>query len=1087
MKRTKSSIHYLLSIASLLLMSKSGMAQFYQGYQMDFGKNRIQYEAPDWTFYRFKNFDTYFYLGGKELAVSLGQTADKEIEQLEKLFDFRTEGRLQFLVYNKLSDYKQSNVGLGSDDLNGNTGGLTRIVGNKVLLYFDGNYDHFKITMREGIAQVLMDQLMYGGNVKDRLQSSLLLTLPEWYTQGLISFAAENWNTDLDNRMRDMIVSGKFKKFNTALEIDPELASHSMWQYIAQTYGETSISNILYLTRLNRNVESGFSYVLNESLKSLSKNWLLHYQKIYNDSDTNRTWPEGDEIKIKAKDGLVVNQVKASPDNRYSAFVTNQYGKYRVCLYDQSSKKKKRIWKGGYKDLSSITDHSYPVLAWHPSGQYLTMFRELKGKIYMEYYFPSTGKKEINKFFYFEKVLDASYSSDGQDIILSAIQKGQSDLFVYNVRTRTHQQLTNDVFNDLNPRYIYDSQFIIFSSNRPSDTLGLNYYNPYSSAQINHDIFLYDISQRSNVLLRITKTENENESHPLSSSANAFVFLSDQNGIKNRIAGTLDSVIAYIDTLEHYRYIIDLKPQTDFARGIESYDINASFTQKIELYKRGGKYRLVRSANDPLLSLNSLPSKTHYANLLALEARKIATTRTDVVRIPAQKPNNDSLKIDINNYIFQSEFNQTKANEFGTSKVATLLTSSESLTIDSFTLQLPKQRNYDISFSSEYFLAQLDNNLLNFTYQKFTGGAPYFDPGLNGLFKLGISDLFDDYKIKGGFRLSGNLNSNEYLLSVLNQRKRLDKEYSFFRQAREFFTFSSIVKVQTHEARTTFTYPFSNLKALKGSIGFRSDRTAFLSTDIPNLREETQYDYWANIKIEYVFDNTLPRGLNLFNGTRYKAFFELFNQLNQDKNNIAVVGFDVRHYQKIHKQIIFASRLAGSTSFGKQKLIYYLGSTNNTLVPTDNFDFSIPIDFSQNYAFQAVATNVRGFLYNIRNGNSFAVANNEIRIPIFEYLINTPIRSDFIRNFQAVGFADIGTAWTGNSPYDEDNAFNSIVINQAPLFINIKRKVDPIVAGYGFGLRSRLLGYFMRIDWAWGIEDERVLDPVFYWSLGLDF
>ena len=46
--------------------SEKSMAQFYQGYQMDFGKNRVQHQEFLWTYYRFKNFDTYFYIGGKD-------------------------------------------------------------------------------------------------------------------------------------------------------------------------------------------------------------------------------------------------------------------------------------------------------------------------------------------------------------------------------------------------------------------------------------------------------------------------------------------------------------------------------------------------------------------------------------------------------------------------------------------------------------------------------------------------------------------------------------------------------------------------------------------------------------------------------------------------------------------------------------------------------------------------------------------------------------------------------------------------------------------------------------------------------------
>ena len=56
----------------------------------------------------------------------------------------------------------------------------------------------------------------------------------------------------------------------------------------------------------------------------------------------------------------------------------------------------------------------------------------------------------------------------------------------------------------------------------------------------------------------------------------------------------------------------------------------------------------------------------------------------------------------------------------------------------------------------------------------------------------------------------------------------------------------------------------------------------------------------------------------------------------------------------------------------------------------------------------------------------------------------------------------------------------------------IKAKVinvrDPIVAGFGGGLRTKLFGYFLRFDSAWGIQDSEVAEkPIYYFSLGLDF
>jgi len=47
---------------------------------------------------------------------------------------------------------------------------------------------------------------------------------------------------------------------------------------------------------------------------------------------------------------------------------------------------------------------------------------------------------------------------------------------------------------------------------------------------------------------------------------------------------------------------------------------------------------------------------------------------------------------------------------------------------------------------------------------------------------------------------------------------------------------------------------------------------------------------------------------------------------------------------------------------------------------------------------------------------------------------------------------------------------------------------DPIVGGLGFGLRTTILGYFVRGDMAWGIEDGKISNkPRFYLSFNLDF
>lgn len=1108
---------FLFRFTAALLLSltiRGAEAQFNRGVQMNFGKNRVQYNDFLWTFYRFNNFDTYFYLGGQELAIYAGRTADADIAEIEKLFDYRINGRFQFMIYNRLSDLRQSNVGLEGEEQNINTGGLTRIVGNKVLVYFDGDYRHFREQIRAGVAQVMINQLMYGGNIKDRLQSSVLIHLPEWYINGLVAFVSRGWTTQDDNLMRDMLAGRKLRNLNSLSGQDAKFAGMSLWHFIVETYGPNAVSNLLYMTRMNRNIENGFIYVIGANLKQLSDNWLDYYSRIYFEDEKDRSRPETPPVYTSRKQGRVISQVKISPDGNRLAWVTNDLGRYKVWLYDAQRKRKRKIAHGGYKSVIQATDLSYPAIAWHPSGKFLTSIREKKGKLWMDYHhLGKRVRREKNKFFYFDKVLSFSYSSTGSEMVLSAVQKGQSDIFLFNPRTRTYQQVTKDRWDDLQPRFVLEDRYIAFSSTRQDDTLRATPIRQGAPLPLpeSTDLFLYDKVNRSTGLIRLTNTPGVDETGVAMQNNSVFVYLSDENGINNRYTARLDSAIAYIDTAIHYRYIVTTQPGSDYERSILEFDINSSGTRYAELIRSKNRHRLYLTGLP--LPEGSYPKglkKTKLRQHLDRQKNRSETSRpASGANTPTPAPKQeraeeikeDSAAIDINNYIFQSEFTTTTRKKQVAATPATRDTVSPSYmeekrgggdetpirTADTAEYAVPKQRNYELAFSSAYVMTQLDNNLMNETYQVFTGGAVYFYPGLNALFKLGINDLFDDYRIVGGFRLSGNLNSNEYYISHENLKKRLDRQISFYRQGREEIFSQTYMRIHTHELKYNLRWPFNDLASLRGTAAYRNDRLVALSTDATNLKSPNQFANWGSARVEFVYDNTISTGLNLFNGMRYKIFAEAFRQIDRQQTFMSVLGADFRHYLRIHRQIIWANRIAASTSFGDRKLVYYLGSTDNAFVPTDNFNYNIQIDREQPYAFQALATNMRGFIQNIRNGNSFALINSELRIPLFQYLVNRPLRSDLLRNFQIVAFGDIGTAWNGFSPYNKENPLFRREYVGNPISITVTKSVEPLVGGMGFGLRSRILGYFVRADWAWGIDDGIIQDRIFYFSLGLDF
>ena len=87
---------------------------------------------------------------------------------------------------------------------------------------------------------------------------------------------------------------------------------------------------------------------------------------------------------------------------------------------------------------------------------------------------------------------------------------------------------------------------------------------------------------------------------------------------------------------------------------------------------------------------------------------------------------------------------------------------------------IPVGLPYRVQYSIDQVITQADFSFLNTSYQQFEGGTNpiYLNTGFNALFMLGINDLFEDYRITGGFRIGLNLGSYEFLFSYENLSRR---------------------------------------------------------------------------------------------------------------------------------------------------------------------------------------------------------------------------------------------------------------------------------------------------------------------------
>ena len=1122
-KRTVKVLINTILIILFISIAQFAKAQFFTGSHMEFGKNRIQYTNDrEWSYYRFNNFDTYYYKESQSLAIYASAYADKQMKIIGKRMDFYPDNKIKFIIFKDLSDLKETNIGLITGE-EYNVGGITHVINNKVFVFFNGEHKNFENQIKRGIAKVYLNELLYGGSTGARIKSSLLLAFPNWYTDGFISYISENWSTDMDGEMREGIKTEEFKNFNKLNNHQKTIVGHSIWKYIELKYGANTVADVLYMAKVNRNIENGFLYVIGLTYEEITREWFSFYHKRYQHDFNNFVDPQNPVLK-RNKSKRRYTQVKINAEGNLLAYVTNEKGKVKVIVRDLDKGRNKKIKKYGYK-LDEKVDYTYPLLAWSPNGNNLAVIYEKKKNNYLEIYDLDNGKKRKKVLGKFDRVHDFSFNKRGNKIVVSAVVNGQSDIYIVNVAGNSYKRITQDGFDDYYPRFVNNSTAIVWSSNRIDDTLRVIKQRAHQIAEDTirgqkfTDLFFYDIQKASKVLLRITNTPLSDEKYVMPIAHNKFSWISDENGIFNRYIGQFDSTISFIDTATHYRYFTEYFATTNYNSNIleQDYSRNSGkYTEVVDLeghskmyirdipeyedysrkklsstvYKSEERTRIKRISNREKIRQELLKKIEEGDTTIAVkkEIRKFQVEKKKRFRIVTvnEMKNGKRPNSDINNYNIGNNNSNTTADKSSQVAIAAARKRGPADAIKA----AYNSRPYNVSYDVSEIVSQIDFNYLNYGYQPFTNPKTpiYINNNFSAFIKLGIMDLFEDYRLVGGINLKPNLQNNEYFLTFSDYKNRIDKDYTFHRMIIEGFgSDGEYITNHVHELFVKVGLPIDNIRGFRVTLGLRNDNVitkAFASST--NLAAPDVMTNKAILRAEYVFDNTRHGGSNIIYGTRYKLFGEYYQPMEYLDKNLIVLGFDIRKYIKIHKTFVWANRLAGSTSFGTQRLIYYMGGVDNWLFA--DFNDNILVDQEQEFAYQTLATSMRGFKQNIRNGNNFLLLNSELRLPPFKYFSSKPVKTAFLNDFMIVGFFDIGTAWTGPNPFSDKNSLFRKSIYQNPVEITIINQDDPIVAGYGFGLRSTLFGYYVRTDWAWGVVNGiPSKKPMFTLSLSLDF
>jgi hypothetical protein len=1066
-----------------------GPAARAQSAQEPFGRVRIQYKKLNWQFYSTQNFNVYYYAGGELSARRATEYAEQELQRITALVGYYPYSKTTLMLYNSVSDLRQSNIGLPSPTaVNGEETQLARM--SKVEIAFTGRQTDFKREMSTQITQVLLNDMMYGGSLREVLQSNYLLQLPDWFIGGASAYAADGWSVEVDAYMRDMV--RQYPTGNRTAPFflrSPRLAGQSIWNYVAERYGYGAVQNILNLTRITRDVEVGISSSLNVPFKVFLRNWLAYYRELNAQPAIAALTPLDEAARRSSRNrrGLdLFSQPVLSPDGQRIAYAVNDQGRFRVVVSNLDGSHRHVLLHNGYKTPDQQLETRLPALAWRGNGQ-VAVAEISQGRMALRLH-DATGdgiaarlrgairiSRPASIFDNYDQVLDLNYSPDGKALVFSAIKNGQNDIYLLKAGSRQPEKLTNDLFDDQQAVFMPGGQAIAFSSNRYLDSTGQARPASFPNVVNNYDLFLYHLDGRARPVETLVSTIS-NESRPRPISDDEILYLGEESGIRSV-----------------YRYSLSTKqrrPVTNFPSNVQDFDYSTKNTalalvpqvQARDLLYVYPKYALPtemflgKTARQQILEARSQPAPVKPA-APAATTPAAATTPTPA---PAD-PNNGvpasaarrrgSNTVNTNNYQFEEDDDPA----IPVRPRRGVKTATAPAVAKSALPAVAGPYRYDTRFMAD--------NLL-------TGIA--VDPllGFGVSLQANLSDAFENQRIQANLFGRLDLRTSNISLSYTNLTNRVDWGISYQKQAYFFDTGSAVglTRYGRHQIAPTIAYPLTHNLSVRG--GPRFDNISRTQTGDTNTELDNSINY-LGYNAELVFDNARSTGVNMLLGTRLKVGILQQNQLNNKAGNFGKFYIDLRHYQKLHRQLVWANRASFGSFFGPNPQVFRLGGMDNWVFQNYADQQLLPGTGLQPDAttvfYQQFVTNLRGFDLSKRTGRSYVLFNSELRFPIVQYLSNRPIYSGFFRNLEFIGFVDAGTAYSGGNPFSESNSNNTVTFKDNFFSGTVINYRNPLLVGYGVGVRTTMLGFYTKFDLAWGEENGVRTKPKPYLTLGHDF
>jgi Tol biopolymer transport system component len=1069
-----------------------------------FGKNKVQYESYEWYYVQSTHFDVYYYEGGYDLANYTAKAAEAAYAQLTDLFQYEISDRIPILVYQSHNEFSVTNA-FDLPSYAEGIGGVTELFKNRVAVPFVGDYRDYRRVLHHELVHAVINDMFYGGSVQSILQNNIQLQIPLWFNEGLAEYAALGWDTQSDMWVREAVLGNDLAPI---LYLDGYFAyrgGQSVWDYIAEQYGEEKIGEILQRVRTSRSIENGFRRATGLTLEELSERWQNALREIYFPEVAARENVEAiANALVTDEDGYYNTSPAISPQGDQVAYITTKGALFDVYLVNTDDGKiTGKLIEGQnsteFESLRILT----PGLSWSPDGRQIAVAVKNGPTDAIALVDVETRRTVSYRIPDIDQVVSVAWSPKGDAIAFEGSRDHQSDIYVLNLTTLETVNYTNDLFSDHEPAWSPDGSALIFHSDRGAYTeLGNHHAENFSMAEHDYgqfDLYLFRLGSAG--LERLTFDEIWDERNArFGSDPGKVMFISDRNGINNLYEKDLATGAE--------------RPLTDVSIGIMQASLSADGRRAALVSLRNGvpsiylmrnpferqkdsdilapnvwarrvtqdvlpeapalavasplvlqNNPLMRDANDGIAYARTR-DRSPFANRFPLFAGIDGGSSMEAGSRPDEDPGSTepdtsaygSVSINFRDYVFSEAFDRERSEE--DDEFEDRFSPVDNIDENGNY----KEKPYKLSFSSDLVYGTAGYDMLY---------------GVQGVTQMMFSDMLGNHQIFVATNLLIDLRNSDYIVAYNYLPRRVDWSFSGFHMSRllQDYTRQTYFQYRQYGATLSATYPIDKFRRVDADVSLLGVSQADVAD--PSLRPAA----WRLLypSVTYTKDVSTPGLLYPVGGHRFAVSLSGSpgNFAGEQIRFLTLLG-DARAYTSFGSgRYAVAVRASGGASLGSNQQLFYSSGVQNWINPRFDSTNGFPISNLSDFLFATPVMPLRGYNVNAQNGSYFALINSEFRFPLVAALLPGPIPILPLYQIQGVAFVDVGTVWGGRGDDERLNVFRRDELD---------RKVfDDLLIGAGFGLRTILLGYPIRFEYAWPFDGRRFGEAHTYFSIGFDF